>query len=81
MFELSFGKLLILLVIILLVFGTKRLTSGARDIGKAVNEFKKGMHGDDEEKKPQSLGNDAQNGDGTSQSQSQQQHQDDQAPR
>ena len=32
---------LIVLVVVLLVFGTKRLTSGARDLGKAVNEFKK----------------------------------------
>ncbi|MBS0217872.1 MAG: twin-arginine translocase TatA/TatE family subunit [Proteobacteria bacterium] len=78
MFELSFGKLLILLVIILLVFGTKRLTSGARDIGKAVNEFKKGMHGnEEEEKKPQSLADESQrNGDTQSQ-----QRQDDQAAR
>ena len=34
---------IILLVIVLLVFGTKRLTSGAKDLGKAVNEFKKGV--------------------------------------
>ena len=48
---------LIVLVIVLLVFGTKRLTSGARDLGKAVDEFKKGMGG--EEDKPASrLGND-----------------------
>ncbi|MGG6463120.1 twin-arginine translocase TatA/TatE family subunit [Solilutibacter silvestris] len=78
MFELSFGKLLILLVIILLVFGTKRLTSGARDIGKAVNEFKKGMHGNEEEKKPESLGDESQRNGDTTQSQ---QRQDDQAPR
>ena len=78
MFELSFGKLLVLLVIILVIFGTKRLTSGARDVGKAVNEFKKGMHGDEEEKKPASLGDDSQRNDTTSQSQ---QRQDDQAPR
>ena len=38
---------LIVLVIILLVFGTKKLTGGARDLGKAVDEFKKGMRGDD----------------------------------
>lgn len=43
----SVGHLLVVLVIVLLVFGTKRLTSGARDLGKAVHEFKKGMHGDD----------------------------------
>ena len=39
---------IIVLVIVLLVFGTKRLTSGARDVGKAVDEFKKGMRGDDD---------------------------------
>ena len=39
---------LFVLVIVLLVFGTKRLTSGARDVGKAVDEFKKGMRGDDD---------------------------------
>lgn len=41
---------LIVLAIVLLVFGTKRLTSGARDLGKAVNEFKKGVHGDEDTK-------------------------------
>ena len=39
---------IIVLVIVLLVFGTKRLTSGARDVGKAVEDFKKGMRGDDD---------------------------------
>ena len=38
---------LIVLLIVVLVFGTKRLTSGARDLGKAVDEFKKGMKGED----------------------------------
>ena len=37
---------LVVLLIVVLVFGTKRLTSGARDLGKAVDEFKKGMRGD-----------------------------------
>jgi sec-independent protein translocase protein TatA len=49
---------LIVLVIILLVFGTKRLTGGARDLGKAVDEFKKGMRGD-EDKPAARLGDDA----------------------
>ena len=39
---------LIVLVIVVLVFGTKRLTGGARDLGKAVDEFKKGVRGDDD---------------------------------
>lgn len=38
---------LIVLVIVVLVFGTKRLTSGAKDLGNAVKEFKKGMREDD----------------------------------
>jgi len=39
---------LIVLVIVVLVFGTKRLTGGARDLGKAVDEFKKGMRGNED---------------------------------
>jgi sec-independent protein translocase protein TatA len=38
----------VVLIVVLLVFGTKRLTSGAKDLGKAVNEFKKGMQGDED---------------------------------
>jgi sec-independent protein translocase protein TatA len=48
---------LVVLVIVLLVFGTKKLTGGARDLGKAVDEFKKGMHGDDDRPAPR-LGDD-----------------------
>jgi sec-independent protein translocase protein TatA len=44
---LSIWHWLIVLAIILLVFGTKRLTGGAKDLGNAVKEFKKGMHDDD----------------------------------
>ena len=43
---------LIVLLIVVLVFGTKRLTSGARDLGKAVDEFKKGMRGDEDKPTP-----------------------------
>jgi sec-independent protein translocase protein TatA len=39
---------IVVLIVVLLVFGTKRLTSGAKDLGKAVNEFKKGVQGDDD---------------------------------
>ncbi|PJK13913.1 twin-arginine translocase subunit TatA [Lysobacteraceae bacterium NML07-0707] len=45
-------ELLILLVIVLVVFGTTRLTRGMRDLGKGVREFKKGMREPDE---PQAL--------------------------
>lgn len=50
---------LVVLVIVVLVFGTKRLTGGARDLGKAVDEFKKGVRGDDDGKPSARLGDKA----------------------
>ncbi|WP_101926125.1 MULTISPECIES: Sec-independent protein translocase subunit TatA [Luteimonas] len=38
---------LIVLVVVLLVFGTKRLRGAGRDLGEAVKGFKKGIHDDD----------------------------------
>ncbi|ALR08272.2 Sec-independent protein translocase subunit TatA [Xylella fastidiosa] len=49
---------LVVLVIVLLVFGTKRLTNGAKDIGGAIKEFKKGLREDD--KPTDQLGNTSQ---------------------
>ncbi len=40
-------ELVIILVIVLLVFGTKRLKNVGSDLGDAVRGFKKGMNGDD----------------------------------
>ena len=40
-------ELVIILVIVLLVFGTKRLKNVGSDLGEAVRGFKKGMHGDE----------------------------------
>ena len=37
----------IVLVVVLLVFGTKRLRGAGRDLGEAVKGFKKGIHDDD----------------------------------
>ncbi len=51
---LSIWHWLIVLAVVLLVFGTKRLTSGAKDLGGAVKEFKKGMR--DQDKPPGELG-------------------------
>ena len=42
---------LIVLVIVMLVFGTKKLGNIGEDLGKAVKGFKDGMKGE-EEKKP-----------------------------
>ncbi|WP_226467241.1 Sec-independent protein translocase subunit TatA [Luteimonas panaciterrae] len=58
---------LVVLAIVLLVFGTKRLTSGAKDLGKAVNEFKKGMH--DEDKPTGQIGDQSRQDDSKSDSQ------------
>jgi len=43
---------LIVLVIVLLVFGTKKLRNIGGDLGGAVKGFKDGMKGEDEAKKP-----------------------------
>jgi sec-independent protein translocase protein TatA len=40
-------ELLIVLVIVLLIFGTKRLKNIGSDLGDAVRGFKKGMNGDE----------------------------------
>jgi sec-independent protein translocase protein TatA len=49
----SIWHLLILLIVVVLIFGTKRLTGGAKDVADAVKEFKKAMH-DDGQPKPDS---------------------------
>lgn len=38
---------MIVLVIVVLIFGTKRLTGGAKDLGNAVKEFKKAVSSDE----------------------------------
>ena len=38
---------LVVLLIVVVIFGTKRLTGGAKDLGNAVKEFKKAMRDDD----------------------------------
>ena len=38
---------LIVLVVVLLIFGTKRLRGAGRDLGEAVKGFKKGLKDDD----------------------------------
>lgn len=45
---LGWKELLIVLVIVLLVFGTKRLKNVGNDLGEAVRGFKKGVKGDDD---------------------------------
>jgi sec-independent protein translocase protein TatA len=47
---LGWKELLIVLVIVLVVFGTKRLKNMGADLGDAVKGFKKGLNGDDASK-------------------------------
>ena len=40
---LSFWHLVVLLIVVVLVFGTKRLRNAGKDLGEAVKGFKEGM--------------------------------------
>ena len=46
---LGWKELLIILAIVLLVFGTKRLKNVGTDLGEAVKGFKKGLNGEEAE--------------------------------
>ena len=46
----GFPELLILLVVVLLVFGPKRLPEMGRSLGRGMREFKDSITGNDEEK-------------------------------
>ena len=47
---LGWKELLIVLVIVLIVFGTKKLKNLGGDLGGAIRGFKKGVSGEDEGK-------------------------------
>lgn len=52
MFGLGLTEILIILLIIILLFGARKLPEMARGLGKSVSEFKKGMRDTDEQVKP-----------------------------
>ncbi len=55
-FGISAWELLILLLVVLLVFGPKRLPEMGRSLGKGMREFKESLSGkdeDDDESRPQ----------------------------
>jgi sec-independent protein translocase protein TatA len=49
--SLSIWHWLIVLVVIILIFGTKKLANVGRDLGSAVKGFKEGMKSEDESPK------------------------------
>ena len=49
--NISATQLIILLIIVLLVFGTRRLRNIGSDLGGAIKGFRKGMNENDDEKK------------------------------
>jgi sec-independent protein translocase protein TatA len=54
MFGLSPGHLLLLLLIVVLIFGTKKLRNVGEDLGAAIKNFRKGMQdGSDKAEQPQ----------------------------
>lgn len=48
----SITHLLILLVVVVLIFGTKKLRNIGSDLGGAVRDFKKGLDGGEDASKP-----------------------------
>lgn len=48
----SIWQLLIIVVIVVLLFGTKKLSSLGSDLGSSIKGFKKAMGDDDEKKTP-----------------------------
>ncbi|WP_222565430.1 Sec-independent protein translocase subunit TatA [Novilysobacter antarcticus] len=60
--SMSIGHWVVVLLIVVLVFGTKRLKNVGKDLGEAVKGFKKGVHDDDDidaNRPPARLGDDA----------------------
>ncbi|MCH8550430.1 MAG: twin-arginine translocase TatA/TatE family subunit [Natronospirillum sp.] len=44
-------QLVIVLVIVILIFGTKKLRGMGKDVGSAIKDFKEGMKGEDGKEK------------------------------
>ena len=50
--RLGMGEILLVLAIVLLLFGAKRLPALAEGLGKGIRSFKKSVSGDDEPEAP-----------------------------
>jgi len=47
-------ELIIILVIVVLLFGVGRLSKIGSELGRGINEFRKGLQGDEDESDPSS---------------------------
>ncbi len=45
------GSLLLTFLIVMILFGTKKLSTIGEDLGKAVRSFRKGLNGEDSDTK------------------------------
>ncbi len=52
--DLSFGKLLVIALVVMVLFGAKKIPDLAQGLGKGIREFKKALNGIDEEIKSSS---------------------------
>jgi len=50
MFGLGATEIILILLVLILLFGARKLPDLARGLGRSVVEFRKGMRGEDEEK-------------------------------
>jgi sec-independent protein translocase protein TatA len=49
MFGLGIGEILLILLIVILVFGTSRIPELGKGLGEGIKNFKKGIKGEEEE--------------------------------
>jgi sec-independent protein translocase protein TatA len=50
--SLGFGEILLILLIVVLIFGTSRIPELGRGLGEGIKNFKKAIKGEEDEKKP-----------------------------